>query len=110
MSRVSAPNWDENFARYTMKRTVISMVHNKGHSGVDKTALLIRNNLYWRRMNDIENFFRECSISGRNKSKNAQPIKLVPFSLAIRPREVIAYELMMWRHYRMQARTTGTSS
>ena len=77
-----------------MRQDIISLLHREGHPGVDKTTRLVRHQFYWKRMNsDIEQFCRECLICHKNKSKKQPKEKLVPLSVARKPREVVAFDV-----------------
>ena len=77
-----------------MKNEILTLVHNEGHLGIDKTTRLVRQQFYWKRMEaDIETFCRGCLTCHRNKPKNTPREKLVPLNIASRPREIVAFDV-----------------
>ena len=79
---------------HSMKEEIMGLVHNEGHFGSEKTALLTRDRFYWKRMNhDLEEFWGKCLIYAQNKTKLAPPEKLIPSAQATRPRDAIAFDV-----------------
>ena len=63
----------------SVKREILTMVHNAAHPGVTKTYELIKCQFYWKGMHgDVHDFCEECLVCHRNNRKFSLKDELVP--------------------------------
>ena len=78
----------------SVKREILTMVHNAAHPGVTKTCELVKRQFYWKGIHgDIHDFCEECLVCHRNKRKCSPKEELVPIEDPCEPNHMVAFDI-----------------
>ena len=76
----------------TMQKDIIHQLH-RGHLGVEKTRLLVRDTVYWPKINsDIEKLVKSCSVCQEDQDANRKE-PMLPSEIPARAWQIIGTDL-----------------
>ena len=80
----------------SLRREILTVVHNAAHPGMTKTLELVKKLCYWKGMrSDVEDFCNECLICHRNKRKSSpkEELESSPIEEPSEPNDMVAFDI-----------------
>ena len=78
----------------SVKREILTTVHNAAHPGVTRTHELVKRPFYWEEMHgDVHDFCEECLVCHRNKRMCSPKEELVPIEDSCELNDMVAFDI-----------------